>query len=161
MIERVKEDEDGYLFLDFTVSKKVHSDLSMNFKSRTLKRCAFTWHNVKVDFPFTVEELQTDKKKVIRFPNERKRGAYTLIVMTYIDAVRTVSIAMAQQIIEEDLEAVSGEEVQLNYGSLVKAFARYKKITKVPVGKDMRKRIFKDANELMSRQICPGKFKLG
>ena len=115
----------------------------------------------KVDFSFTVEDLQMDKKKVIKFLNERKRGAYTLIVRTYIDAVRTVSIAMAQQIIEEDLEAISGEEVQLNYGSLVKAFARYKKITKVPIGKNIRKRVFKDANEHMSSQICPGKFKLG
>lgn len=103
-------------------------------------------------------ETQMEKKHIIRFLKERKRGCYTLLVKMYADAVASMSVTMAMELIREDLEKESGASVELHYFSLVKAFSRFKKKEGKTGGTD-RTWDFKDANEIKNGQLSPGKFK--
>jgi hypothetical protein len=103
-----------------------------------------------------------EKKHIIRFLKERKRGSYTLLVKMYADAVTSMSVTMAMELIREDLERESGTSVELNYFSLAKAFSRFKRKEgkRTGAGTD-RNWDFKDANETKEGQLSPGKFKVG
>jgi hypothetical protein len=100
-----------------------------------------------------------EKKHIIKFLNGKKRGVYTFIVEIYADVVSSMTVTMAMEVITEDLEKDSGEKVELNYFSLAQAVAKYKrKITIKPEAK--RKPEFKDAHELIEKQLPPGNFTL-
>jgi hypothetical protein len=102
-----------------------------------------------------------EKKHIIKFLNEKKRGAYTLLVEMYADVVMSMAITMALEIIREDLRKESGELVDLNYNSLARAVTRFHKKSGAKDEVVLRKRDFKDAHELPDIRTAPGKFKVG
>ena len=102
-----------------------------------------------------------EKKYIIRFLNERKRGTYTLLVKTYADLISSLSIKMAYEVIKEDLEKEAGTPVELRYSSLVRAIARNKKKTSDNTDLSKRKWDFKDAHEIKDGHSSPGTFRLG
>ncbi len=99
-----------------------------------------------------------EKKHIIRFLKEKKRGAYTLLVEMYADVVSSMAVTMALEIIREDLEKECGEPVMLNYFSLAQAVAKYKKSSTAKPGVP-RKWEFRDASETKDQSV-PGKFKI-
>jgi hypothetical protein len=101
-----------------------------------------------------------EKKHIIKFLNGKKRGAYRLLVEMYPE-VTSMPMTIALEIIREDLGRESGEMVDLNYNSLARAMARSRKKSKAKDDVGMRKRDFKDANELSDSLTAPGKFKIG
>jgi hypothetical protein len=40
-----------------------------------------------------------DKRYIIQFLKEKKRGVYTLIVNTYVDVISTMGVTMATQLL--------------------------------------------------------------
>lgn len=102
-----------------------------------------------------------EKKHIIRFLKEGKRGAYTLLVKMYADEVLSMGTSLALEIIKEDLQQHAGEPINLNYTSLAHAIARFKKTCKEDkTTNQSRKWVFKDAHETTDRQLAPGRFKL-
>ena len=102
-----------------------------------------------------------EKKHVIRFLKERRRGAYTLLVKMYAEEVTSMSVKMVLDYIKEDLEKEPGTSVQLRYFSLARAVARFKKGVTGKLGAlTTRKLEFKDAHETEDGQLAPGKFKV-
>ncbi|CAN5389411.1 hypothetical protein BH10BAC4_BH10BAC4_07510 [soil metagenome] len=102
-----------------------------------------------------------EKRYIIQFLREKKRGVYTLIVNTYVDVVSSMGVNMALQVIKDDLEKVAGVEVELNYFSLAKAVAKLeKKISQHSTTVVTRQWNFRDANELKGTELAPGKFNL-
>lgn len=102
-----------------------------------------------------------EKKHVIRFLKERRRGAYTLLVNMYAEEATSMSVKMVLEFIKEDLEKEPGASVQLRYFSLARAVARFKKSSAGKHGAlTIRKREFKDAHEIEDRQLRPGEFKI-
>lgn len=99
-----------------------------------------------------------DKKHIIRFLKEKKRGAYAILVEMYADIISSMAVTMALELIVEDLEKESGESVVINYFSLAKAIAKYKKRGSLKTG-GSRKWEFRDASEIKD-QLVPGKFKI-
>jgi hypothetical protein len=103
-----------------------------------------------------------EKKHIIRFLKEKKRGAYTLMVEMYANVISSMAVTMALELIKEDLEKDSGEVVELHYFSLVRAISRFKKKTAIePGAATEREWKFRDANEIKEGQLGPGNFKLG
>ena len=101
-----------------------------------------------------------EKKHIIKFLNGKKKGAYALLAEMYADVVTSMAMSMAVEIIKEDLENESGEKVELNYFSLAKAVYRQRRKSAGKYDTVMRKREFKDANELTDGQTSPGTFKI-
>lgn len=102
-----------------------------------------------------------EKKTIIRFLNEKKRGAYTLLVEMYADVVTEMPITLALTVIKEDLEKETGAPAELHYFSLAKAIARLKNRATTKSGVlTTRKREFKDVHEIEDSQLGPGKFKI-
>ena len=100
-----------------------------------------------------------EKKTIIRFLNEKRRGSYTLLVAMYADLFPSMSISMALTVIKEDLEKESSASVELNYFSLARAVARLKKKGGMKSEAETKKKWeFKDANEIKNRQLSPGMF---
>jgi hypothetical protein len=97
-----------------------------------------------------------EKKHIIKFLNGKKKGAYALLAEMYADVVRS----MAMEIIKEDVENESGEKVELNYFSLAKAVYRQRRKSPGKPDAVMRRREFKDTNQLTDGQTAPGKFKI-
>jgi hypothetical protein len=101
-----------------------------------------------------------EKKYIVQFLKERKRGVYALIVTTYIDVISRMGVAMAQRVIRDDLEKEAGEAVDVNYFSLAKAVSKLEKKTSLrSTTKNTNRWEFKDAHEIKG-QTTPGKFKL-
>ena len=84
-----------------------------------------------------------------------------MLVQMYSEEVTSMPVTIALEIIREDLRKESGEKVDLNYNSLARAVARSKKKSTAKDEVGMRKRDFKDANELADSRTAPGKFKIG
>jgi hypothetical protein len=105
-----------------------------------------------------------NKKYIIRFLKEGQRGAYTLLVEMYSEIITCVGPAMSLQIIRDDLQKESEEELVLNYSSLAHAIKKYKRKaeTKSNVTSEakMEKWEFLDAHEISEKHLTPGKFKL-
>lgn len=102
-----------------------------------------------------------DKKYIVIFLKERKRGVYTLIVNMYVDVVTNMPVTMALQVIKDDLQKETGDSVELNYFSLAKAVSKLEnRISRKSTTVVTRKWEFKDANELKERELPPGKFNL-
>ncbi|MBL0741069.1 hypothetical protein [Chryseolinea lacunae] len=102
-----------------------------------------------------------EKKLIVRFLKEKRRGAYTLVVEEYAPLIFAMSHAMALVIIQEDLAKESGVPVALNYFSLVRAIATYKKKNPQPATRVVKlKHEFKDAHELKEGQPEPIVFNL-
>ena len=102
-----------------------------------------------------------EKKHIIRFLKERKRGVYTLMVEMYSDVATSMAVTMALEIIKEDLEKESGVLVELNYFSLAQAIAKYKKVKAISKSEAAsRKWPFKDSHELKENETKPGSFKI-
>lgn len=102
-----------------------------------------------------------EKKYIIEFLKERKRGVYSLIVNTYMDVISTMAITMALKVIKDDLEKEAGTTVELNYFSLAKAISKVeKKTSNRSTTVVTRKWEFKDAHEMKESQTAPGRFKL-
>lgn len=99
-----------------------------------------------------------EKKHIIRFLKERKRGVYTLMVEMYSDVATSMAVTMALEIIKEDLEKETGAIVELNYFSLAQAISKYKK--EKAISKTEKKWSFRDAHEIKENQLAPGKFKI-
>jgi 3-oxoacyl-[acyl-carrier-protein] synthase III len=103
-----------------------------------------------------------EKKHIIRFLNEKKRGAYTLMVEMYANVISSMAVTMALELIKEDLEKDSGEAVELHYFSLARAINRFKKKTNTKLeAATEREWKFRDAHEIKEGQSSPGKFKVG
>jgi len=100
-----------------------------------------------------------EKKHIIRFLKEKKRGVYTLVVEMYADVITSMAVTMALEIIKEDLEKESGGVVEIKYFSLAQAISKFKKRASSGHGVK-RKWEFKDANEMKENQSAPGKFKI-
>lgn len=100
-----------------------------------------------------------EKKHIIKFLKLRKRGVYTLIVELYADVITSMAVTMALEVIAEDLEKESSEKVELNYFSLAQAVAKFKKKVQTKPGTKRRPE-FKDAHELIEKQLPPGNFTL-
>ncbi len=105
-----------------------------------------------------------NKKYIIRFLKEGQRGAYTLLVEMYSEIITSVGPSMSLQIIRDDLQKESEEELVLNYSSLAHAIKKYKRKaeTKSTVTSEARmdKWEFLDAHEISAKHLTPGKFKL-
>jgi hypothetical protein len=101
-----------------------------------------------------------DKRHVVKFLKQKKRGIYNVIVEMYTEVISTTGPTMALEIIKEDLEKETGEQVALNYFSLAQAIAKTKPANAGLVKIQKRKWEFKDSNELKPDQGTPGKFKL-
>ncbi|MBL0745700.1 hypothetical protein [Chryseolinea lacunae] len=102
-----------------------------------------------------------EKKYIIQFLKEKKRGVYTLIVNTYVDVISAMGVTMALRVIKDDLEKETGTQVELNYFSLAKAVSKLeKKVTKHSTTVVTRQWNFKDTNEMKGQEERPGSFKL-
>ena len=99
-----------------------------------------------------------EKKHIIRFLKEKKKGSYTILVRAYAEQIASMSVVMALEIIREDLQQDSEEQIELNYFSLARAVARFKK--KNPQTASPKQFQFKDAHELKNVQLGPGRFKI-
>ena len=108
--------------------------------------------------------MRMNKKYIIRFLKERQRGAYTLLVEMYSEIVTSIGPTISLQIIRDDLQKESEEEVLLNYSSLAHAIKKYKRKVKakanVTLEAKMEKWEFLDAHEITEKHLAPGKFKL-
>jgi hypothetical protein len=102
-----------------------------------------------------------EKKHIVRFLKEKKRGVYTLMVEMYADLITSMAVTMALELIKEDLEKESGTKVDINYFSLAQAISKYKKEKPIShsglVAKEWE---FKDTHELKEDQTAPGIFKI-
>ena len=102
-----------------------------------------------------------EKKQIVRFLKSKKRGIYTLIVELYSDAVKSMATTMVLEIIRDDLERECGHKVELNYHSLAKAVARFRKKRRSKLSGEKQKWQFPDASEIPDSQLRPGKFTIG
>src|SRR5688572_13096847 len=98
-----------------------------------------------------------EKRFIIRFLKEKKKGSYRLLAELYADQIMSLPIVMAMEIIRDDLQEESDETIELNYFSLARAIGRFKKKNPTTT---KRKIEFKDAHELEKTQPRPGKFKV-
>jgi hypothetical protein len=102
-----------------------------------------------------------EKKLIIRFLKEKRRGAYNLLVEFYASRIFSLSKTMALTIIEEDLENECDPPLKLSYFSLARAMTRYKKKRpKLSLGAAKQASVFKDAHELKEGQSNPIMFNL-
>lgn len=102
-----------------------------------------------------------ERKTIIRFLKDKRRGSYTLLVAMYADLFPSMSVSMALTVIKEDLEKESGSTIELHYFSLARAILRFKKKAGIRPGAELKqKREFKDANEIKDGQPRPGTFKV-
>lgn len=99
-----------------------------------------------------------EKKLLIRFLKEKRKGSYKVLAEVYSEQISSLPVAIALEIIREDLQNECKEPVELNYFSLARAVARFKK---KPENSTKGKLQFKDSHELGEGQTKPGKFKLG
>ncbi|SKC46045.1 hypothetical protein [Ohtaekwangia koreensis] len=96
-----------------------------------------------------------EKKLIIRFLNEKRRGAYNVLVEFYASQIFYLSKTMALTLIEEDLEK-EGSPIKLSYFSLARAMSRYKKKhPKLSMSGTNPASAFKDAHELKEGQSSP------
>lgn len=99
-----------------------------------------------------------EKKLLIRFLNEKRKGSYKVLTELYSEQILSLPVAIALELIREDLKKECGEPVELNYFSLARAVARFKKKSENTTKGKLQ---FKDSHELGEVQSKPGKFKLG
>lgn len=99
-----------------------------------------------------------EKKHLVRFLKRSKKGSYSVLVRTYQDLIASMPIVMAMEIIQEDLLKETQERIELNYFSLARAVARFKK--KHPQTATRKQIQFKDAHEIDDVQLSPGRFKI-
>ena len=102
-----------------------------------------------------------EKRYIIQFLKEKKRGVYTLIVNTYVDVISAMGVTMALRVIKDDLEKEAGTQVELNYFSLAKAVSKLeKKIAQRSTTVVTRQWNFRDTSEMKNKDTTPGTFKL-
>lgn len=103
-----------------------------------------------------------DKKQLVGFLKQRKRGVYALLTEVYADVLSTpMSTPMALEVIRQDLQNASTDPIELNYFSLLKAIKKAKKTGSIVQSEKAKvKWDFKDAHELQSTQKLPGSFTL-
>ena len=125
-------------------------------------RYGYIWVENPDDFQLhTKRSLQMEKRYIIQFLKERKRGVYTLIVNTYVDVISAMGVTMALRVIKDDLEKEAGTQVELNYFSLAKAASKLeKKIAQRSTTVVTRQWNFRDTREMKDRDTTPGTFKL-
>jgi nucleoid DNA-binding protein len=101
-----------------------------------------------------------EKKHIIRFLKKGKRGSYTWLVRMYSDLFTSMSTTMALELVEEDLNRE--EKIELNYFSVAKAVARFKKETagKNPNEGNKKQIEFRDGHEISNGQLGAGQFKI-
>jgi hypothetical protein len=89
---------------------------------------------------------------------EGKKGSYSVLVQAYQELLISMPIVMALEIIREDLQKETEEKIELNYFSLARAGARFKK--KNPQMAKSTRFQFRDAHEIEDVQLSPGRFKI-
>ncbi|HRW98700.1 MAG TPA: hypothetical protein P5280_04385 [Cyclobacteriaceae bacterium] len=99
-----------------------------------------------------------EKKHLIRFLKQSKKGSYSVLVQAYQELIASMPIVMAMEIIQEDLQKETEERIELNYFSLARAVARFKK--KNPQAATRKQFHFKDSHETVDVQSSPGRFKI-
>ena len=99
-----------------------------------------------------------EKKHLIRFLKQSKKGSYSVLVQAYQELIASMPIVMAMEIIQEDLQKDTGERIKLNYFSMARAVARFKK--KNPQAATRKQFHFKDSHETVDVQSSPGRFKI-
>lgn len=100
-----------------------------------------------------------DKKQIVKFLKGGRRGIYNIIVQQYSQTVLSMGAAMSLEIIKEDLEKETAEEVELKYFSLAQAISKFKKDSVRSKGSTTKKWDFKDSHELGESADKPGRFK--
>jgi hypothetical protein len=98
-----------------------------------------------------------EKKHLIRFLKTSKKGSYNVLVQAYQEFIFSMPIVMAMEIIQEDLQKDTDEQIKLNYFSLARAIARFKK--KHPQMAQSKQFQFRDSHEIEDVQLSPGRFK--
>ncbi len=102
-----------------------------------------------------------EKQLIVRFLNTRRRGVYDFIVDEYANSISMLTVKMAKELIEEDLEKVAGTTIKIHYSSLAKARARFKKGNGSRQKEEKPKQWnFKDSYEEKSKDLAPGYFDL-
>src|SRR5690606_12786350 len=98
-----------------------------------------------------------EKKHLVKFLKESKKGSYSVLVQAYQELITSMPIVMAMEIIKEDLQKDTEGQIELNYFSLARAVARFKKKNPQATRKQFQ---FKDAHETDNVQLSPGRFKI-
>lgn len=101
-----------------------------------------------------------DKKNIAKFLKNKNRGVYTLIVDMYAETIMKANMKMALELIKEDLEKETGEQIALNYFSLAHAIKKFKKGKPKLDNPEKKKWEFKDDHEYKSSEHQPGGFKI-
>jgi hypothetical protein len=99
-----------------------------------------------------------EKKHLIRFLKASKKGSYSVLVQAYPEVILSMPIVTAMEIIQEDLQKDTDERIKLNYFSLARAIARFKK--KHPQTAQSKEFQFRDSHEIENVQLGPGRFKV-
>lgn len=108
-----------------------------------------------------------EKSLIVKFVKEKRKGVYNVIVKTYKAILEDNNVTLIRRAIELDLENHTGEKINLNYDSLIKAVRRslskkapLKQIIHSSSPKATRYD-FKDDHELDdSKKARPGSFKI-
>ena len=108
-----------------------------------------------------------EKSDIVKFVKEKRKGVYNAIVLTYSTILNGHHTTLMTNLIEIDLEKNTGERIELNYDSLIKAVRRSLINNK---GKSKRSTSFtpkanrydfKDDHEIDgSKKAKPGSFKI-
>src|SRR5258706_4918234 len=107
-----------------------------------------------------------EKSDIVKFVKEKRKGVYNAIVQTYSTILDGYHTTLMKNIIEIDLEKHTGERIELNYDSLIKAVRR--SLTKsrsnshrMSSSPKAARYNFKDAHEIDdSNKTKPGFFKI-
>jgi hypothetical protein len=65
-----------------------------------------------------------EKSLIVKFIKEKRKGVYNAIVQTYSSVLNGHYTTLMKNVIEMDLEKNTGERIELNYDSLIKAVRR-------------------------------------
>ena len=108
-----------------------------------------------------------EKSDIVKFVKEKRKGVYNAIVQTYSTILDGYHTTLMKNIIEIDLEKHTGERIELNYDSLIKAVRRSlintnrKSKRGISSSPKANRYDFKDDHEIdESKKAKPGSFKI-
>ncbi|MBS1681672.1 MAG: hypothetical protein JST48_08165 [Bacteroidetes bacterium] len=108
-----------------------------------------------------------EKSFIVKFVKEKRKGVYNAIVQTYSTILNGHHTTLMKNLIEIDLEKNTGERIELNYDSLIKAVRRSlinnnrKSKRGTPFSPKANRYDFKDDHEIdESKKSKPGSFKI-
>lgn len=100
-----------------------------------------------------------EKKTIIKFLKDKRRGSYALLVKAYADLLLSIPVTMALEVIKEDLKKECDAVIELNYFSLARAISRAKKKGNLKSDVSTPEKIkFSDSYEIQESKPPLGKF---